>query len=128
MDPKPLYTRIVYINGRPQPEGGTGGGGGPATGLFDWRESVLDRIATPPGLPAVGDRYLITAPATGAWAGHEDEIAQWTGSAWTFEVPDPGFATYVEDEDIVYFYDGAVWSAAAFSDLGWRRHFLVMGG
>jgi len=109
----PLYTRILYINGRPQPEGGGGGGSpGGGTGLLDWRDSVLDKdLTTPPGGPAVG-RFIVAAPAAGLWALHEDEIAVGDGvAAWTFEVPNPGFATYVEDESTPYFYDGVGWSA-----------------
>lgn len=34
--------------------------------------------------PVTGDRYLINGTGTGAFAGHNYEIAEWTGAAWTF--------------------------------------------
>jgi len=109
----PLYTRILYINGRPQPEGGGGGGG-----LLDWHDSVLDKdLTAPPVGPAIG-RFIVAAPATGLWALHENEIAVGDGAVtWTFEVPNPGFATYVEDESAPYFYDGVAWSEFASTPL-----------
>jgi len=40
--------------------------------------AVKDRgLAAPPGSPAAGDRYIVAAGASGAWAGHESEIAAW---------------------------------------------------
>ncbi len=71
---------------------------------LDWQQSVLDAISAPPGSPAPGDRYLVTATASGAWATHEEKIAQWTGSAWAFTVPNKGFTVHVEatGQDITY--------------------------
>jgi hypothetical protein len=109
----PVFTRVLYINGRPQPDGGGGGGASPGggPGLLDWRDSVLDKdLTTPPGGPPMG-RYIIASPAAGAWAGHENDIASGNGVVWIFEVPNPGFATYVEDEGIPYIYDGANWNS-----------------
>ncbi|MEE9432796.1 MAG: DUF2793 domain-containing protein [Sphingorhabdus sp.] len=34
-----------------------------------------------------GKCWLVDAGATGAWAGHEDEIAYWTGESWRFVAP-----------------------------------------
>lgn len=46
---------------------------------------ILDRTLTaPPGSPAAGAAYIPAATATGAWAGKEDQIAIWSGSAWVF--------------------------------------------
>lgn len=79
-------------------------------GLQDFRESVLDKdLLTPPGTPAVGDRYLIGQPtdtATGAWASHAGEIAEWDGTVWFFEdQPDEGTYVYVEDENTAYVFN-----------------------
>jgi hypothetical protein len=71
-----------------------------------WQEPVLDKdLATPPGGPSTGDRYIVAATATGAWTGQEEKIAQWNGSSWDFTTPDEGFATWVEDEDKLYVYN-----------------------
>lgn len=71
---------------------------------LDWQASVLDGIPTPPGNPATGDRYLVVATATGAWAGHEEKIAQWSGSGWTLVVPNKGFTLHNEatGQDLTY--------------------------
>jgi len=76
----------------------------------EWLNSVINRLATPPVSPAVGDRYLITATATGAWAGKEDQVAQWSGAAWVYTVPTTGMQVSVDAEtDGVYLYTGAGW-------------------
>ena len=74
-----------------------------------WQEPVIDMTTTPPGSPSTSDRYLITATATGDWATHEDDIAQWNGSSWDFQLPEEGFALWIEDEDKVYTYNGTAW-------------------
>ncbi len=75
---------------------------------LDWQESVLDQdLATPPGSPSTGDRYIIAATATGAWTGQEEKITEWDGSSWIFSTPTEGFATWVEDEDKLYVYNDA---------------------
>ena len=89
--------------------------------LLDWQESVEARQATPPGTPAADQRFLVIPTATGAWAGHEDEIAEYNGSSWDFVSPTAGTAVYVEDEELIYIYDGTSWSpmgmAVSHSDL-----------
>jgi len=79
---------------------------------LDWQNSVLDKdLATPPGVPSLGDRYIVAAVATGDWTGKEDQIAEWDGSAWVFTVPNEGFACKIEDENIYYFYNGSSWGS-----------------
>ncbi len=67
-----------------------------------WVDPVKSRQTTPPGSPATGDRYLIDGTGTGAWAGHNGEIARWDGSAWAFTTPIDGTTTTVQDEDVPY--------------------------
>ena len=79
---------------------------------LDWQESVLDKdLATPPGTPAVDDRYIVAAGGTGAWAGQDDNVATWDGTAWVFAVPNEGFMTRVMDENIFYLHDGTAWGS-----------------
>lgn len=78
--------------------------------------SVLDRdLATPPGSPAVGDRYIVGASATGAWAGKEGQIALYINAGWAFYVPKKGWPAYVVDEDAIVVCNAVspsvVWSA-----------------
>lgn len=76
----------------------------------DWQDSVLDKdLTSPPASPSTGDRYIVGPSATGAWSGHDNDIAEYDGSAWTFETPNKGFASTVEDENTVYIYNGTSW-------------------
>lgn len=82
------------------------------SGLQDFRESVIDKdLLTPPGSPTTGDRYLIGtegggSSATGAWATHDGEIAEYNGSSWDFEAqPDSGTYVHVEDENAAYVFN-----------------------
>lgn len=78
--------------------------------------SVLDRMLTsPPGSPADGGRYIIAAGATGAWSGHDLEIAAWQDSAWSFYAPAAGWLAWVGDEGALLAFDGADWISASAS-------------
>ena len=78
---------------------------------LDWQESVLDELATPPGSPTTGDRYLVIATATGDWAEHEDDLAEWNGTSWDFTTPNKGFAVWIEDVGKQKVYNGTNWVA-----------------
>ncbi len=70
--------------------------------------TVLDKDLTdPPGSPPTGGRYIVASVATGDWTGHEEKIAEWSGSAWSFETPSEGWEIWVVDENVWYVYDGA---------------------
>jgi hypothetical protein len=43
--------------------------------------------ATLPSPPTIGDRYIVGIPATGAFLGQENNIAEWDGVAWIFSPP-----------------------------------------
>lgn len=78
----------------------------------DASKLVKDKdLATPPGSPATGDRYIVAASPTGAWVGHANEVAEWNGSAWFFTVPSKGHFVHVEDETTFYAYNGTAWGA-----------------
>lgn len=78
---------------------------------LDWQVSILDELDTPPGSPTEGDRYLVIATATGDWAGHEDDIAEWNGTSWDFTTPNKGYAVWLEDVGRQKNYNGTVWVA-----------------
>lgn len=82
---------------------------------LEFQDSVIDRVTAPPGLPSAGDRYLIIATATGDFAGKEDQIAEWNGSAWVYTIPAVGFFLSVDDEnDRLYYYTGSAWAEKYF--------------
>lgn len=66
---------------------------------------------TPPASPAEGDRYIVPAGATGAWAGRTDQIAVRIAGAWEYHVPKVGWLAYIEDEDVLSVYKATGWSA-----------------
>ena len=46
------------------------------------------KIDTPPGSPTVGDRYIVGATPTGAWAGKSMQVAEWMPEGyWHFPRP-----------------------------------------
>lgn len=75
---------------------------------------VVDRdLPSPPGSPVDGDRHIVAAPASGAWAGHELEVAMWQDGAWAFATPLEGWLAWVADEAHLLVFDGMGWVAAA---------------
>lgn len=76
----------------------------------EYQDSVKDKdLAAPPGSPAAKDRYIIGASPTGAWAGRANQIAEWTGSAWSLVVPTVGMTCIVDDEAKQYTFNGSAW-------------------
>jgi hypothetical protein len=76
--------------------------------------SVKDRdLATHPGSPADGDRYIIAGSPTGAWSGHAGKIAVWRAgsSAWEIYTPATGWVAFIEDETKLSAYYSGAWSA-----------------
>ena len=71
---------------------------------------VLDKdLATPPGSPADGDRYIVAGSPTGAWTGEAGNIAAYQDGAWTFSIPKTGWLAWLSDESLLYVYTGSAW-------------------
>lgn len=70
-------------------------------------------LATPPGSPADGDCYLVATSGTGAWAGHDGDIAFLVNTAWVFIEVIEGFTAWVNDENVLIGYDGSTWGTLA---------------
>lgn len=66
-------------------------------------------VTAPPATPAEGDRLLIGAGATGAFAGKSDQIATFLAGGWSFLAPQAGWRAYVEAEQLLLLHDGAAW-------------------
>lgn len=65
--------------------------------------SALGYQNDPPVSPSEGDRYLVGSMPTGAWTGHAQEVAYYSGG-WQFLAPMPGWRAYVPG-DSEYVYD-----------------------
>ena len=52
-----------------------------------------------------------TPTASGAWAGHVDDITAWDAIQWTFQTPMNGWAVIVTDEAKQYTWNGSEWVA-----------------
>jgi hypothetical protein len=67
-------------------------------------------LGAPPGSPMDGQAWIVAGPASGAWAGWEDEIAYWVDGAWQRLSPHPGWRAF-------NVADGHLWLLEA---SGWR--------
>jgi hypothetical protein len=76
--------------------------------------TVITRAAaTPPAMPANGDRYLIAASPTAEWLGHAGHIALRMDGAWRFLVAKEGWRLWVSDEDTLLTFNGTSWITAS---------------
>ena len=66
--------------------------------------------ATPPTTPTEGQRLLVSAGASGAFAGKDGQVATFLAGAWTFLPPRAGWRVFVEAESLLLVHDGANWS------------------
>ena len=73
---------------------------------------VIDKdLATPPGSPTDGQRYIVASSPTGAWAGQAGKIARYTSvtPGWEFFTPKKGWCLHVDDENAWYRHTGTAW-------------------
>lgn len=75
-------------------------------------------VNTPPGSPDDGDAYVVGASPTGAWVGHEGEVARWweTGAVWEFITPLEGWQVYDDDTATYYKFTGSAWTGTQVFD------------
>jgi hypothetical protein len=72
--------------------------------------SVKNQTTTPPGSPADGDSYIVTATATGAWVGWELSVAYYqTGTGWLRIQPREGMLAWDQTTNDLHYYSGAAW-------------------
>lgn len=85
----------------------------PVLEQFEYQQAIITRtLSAPPGSPSKGDRYIVGASPTGAWASHANHIAWYDGAAWRFDVPLAGWQLWATDEAKQYTFDGTVWAYA----------------
>ena len=66
-------------------------------------------LASPPASPVEGDRYIVAAGATGAWAGWDGDVVLFTGGAWLRLAPQEGWRVWIEDEGVEVVRTGGAW-------------------
>lgn len=74
--------------------------------------AVIDTaLSAPPGSPAEGDRYIVADGATGAWAGHDGEIAAFIDGAWVLLAAKPGWVAFDAASEAVLVRHDDAWPA-----------------
>jgi len=74
--------------------------------------AVLDRtITVPPTAPSSGERHIVAAGATGAWAGRVNAIAVWESNAWRLISPKIGWLVWSVADNAVLVFNGSNWGA-----------------
>lgn len=77
-----------------------------------WTARTVNSARTsPPGSPADGNAYLVTATATGDFAGREKQIAYRVNGAWMFLPPFVGASIFNLATSQNLTYDGTNWGA-----------------
>ena len=76
----------------------------PVLEKFSWQEPVIDFVASNPGSPAKGDRYVLTGSGAISW---------YNGSEWKTDAPAAGWRVYNRADGTYWVYDGAAWSNVA---------------
>lgn len=68
----------------------------------------INRTA-PPSSPAEGQRHIVAASPTGAWAGRAKAIASWQDGAWAFAMPKTGWCAWSIADSSILVYDSGAW-------------------
>lgn len=68
-------------------------------------------VNDPPATPAVGDCWIVGAAPTGAWAGHPQAIAGWTGGGWRFVAPFEGLSAWIGAAGVPARFVAGAWRA-----------------
>lgn len=80
-------------------------------GRFGFHLSVKNRTRqAPPAAPSAGDCYIIAGGASGAWAGRDEAVAVFDGSAWVYGTPRTGWRAYDEADDVSLVFKDGVWA------------------
>ena len=63
----------------------------------------------PPGSPIVGRLYPVAAAATGAWSGHDGQLAAYTAGGWRFVTPFEGLRLTERISGVEWVRTGSTW-------------------
>lgn len=71
---------------------------------------VSNLLSAPPGSPAESAVYFVTGTGTGAWAGHDDELAIYIQGGWYFVPLFVGQEFYITSSAGRLGWTGATWA------------------
>ncbi len=71
---------------------------------------ISDALMIPPGSPAEGDRYIVASGASGAWAGWDASVAQFSGGAWLRLNPQIGWLAWDAASSQLLVWTGSAWT------------------
>jgi len=78
---------------------------------------ISSTLTAPPGAPAEGDRYIVAASATGAWAGWDGSVAHYSGGAWLRVIPQTGWIAWDQNVGGIKTYDNTTgWLALSINN------------
>ena len=63
----------------------------------------------PAELPEAGEVHALGNDPIGAWAGHGDGLSAWTGTAWMFVQPRPGWSAAAREGGALRVWTGSQW-------------------
>lgn len=75
-------------------------------------------LAVPPVSPLPGEAWVVPSGASGAWAGHTDEIAAFQDGAWIFYDPAKGWQVFDRASDALLIFSGTAWVPIAATGAG----------
>lgn len=84
-------------------------------GGISWQEPIINQIdftTAEPGSPTLGDRYINTVTGTSSGTAQSvviDHIYEWNGVDWTDLTPSEGWATWDENLNAYFVYNGSAW-------------------
>ena len=73
----------------------------------DWISTQYNNQDSPSTFSSLGSQE--EPSASGAWAGHVDDITEWDGLNWAFETPENSWTLIVTDESKQYTWNGSEW-------------------
>jgi hypothetical protein len=67
-------------------------------------------LTVPPVAPHPGQAWIAGAGASGAWSGHDHQLACWTENGWRFAAPVPGMAVWNKARALFTLWNGSGWT------------------
>jgi len=93
-----------------------------------WLPVISVTTTAPPSDAVLGDTYIIPAGATGVWAGNQQKLAEWTGSAWRIVNTKGGHGVSLPDGRIFEKVGGVYIEKLALDSQSGKWRYAIAGG